>query len=171
MRYHDSSRHRLSCFMRRALLTHFTATTIPHVRIDALCFGAPARSYPQRGRTIHDFHPGQLFGVVWWRWYAGDEQHRTLAILEAPQARGDGDSVLAVHPAAIVHVFMDQFGPAGQERSVDHMLDLIQNIRDCGIEPATIDAKYWRRASWRILLGQRPPKLVPRDIPNQEQSA
>jgi hypothetical protein len=157
--------------MRPARLTHFTATTIPHVRIDALCFGTPSCSYPQRGRTIHEFHPGQLFGVVWWRWYAGDEQHRTLAILEAPQARGEGDSVLAVHPAAIVHVFMDQYGPAGQERSVDHMLDLIQSIRDRGIEPATVDAKYWRRASWRILLRQRPPKWVPGDFANQEQRA
>lgn len=157
--------------MRPARLTHFTATTIPHVRIDALCFGTPSCSYPQRGRTIHEFHPGQLFGVVWWRWYAGDEQHHTLAILEAPQARGEGDSVMAVHPAAIVHVFMDQYGPAGQERSVDHMLDLIQSIRDRGIEPATVDAKYWRRASWRILLGQRPPKLLPGDFANQEQRA
>ena len=157
--------------MRPARLTHFTATTIPHVRIDALFFGVPAGSYPQHGRTIHDFHPGQLFGVGWWRWYAGDEQHRTLAILEAPQARGDGDSVLAVHPAAIVHVFMDQYGPAGQERSVDHMLDLIQNIRDRGIEPATIDAKYWRRASRLILLGKRPPKLLLGDFANQENCA
>ncbi len=157
--------------MYSARLTHFTATTIPHVRIDALCLGVPARSYPQRGRTIHDFHPGQLFGVVWWRWHAGDQQHRTLAILEAPRAREEGDSVLAVHPAAIVHVFMDQYGPAGQERSVDHMLDLIQNIRDRGIEPATIDAKYWRRASQRILLGQRPPKWVPGDFANRENCA
>ncbi len=157
--------------MRPARLTHFTATTIPHVRIDALCFGAPARSYPQRGRTIHEFHPGQLFGVVWWRWYAGDQQHRTLAILEAPRARGEEDFVPDVHPAAIVHVFMDQYGPAGQERSVDHMLDLIQNIRDRGIEPATIDAKYWRRASRRILLGQRPPKLLPGDFANQKNCA
>jgi hypothetical protein len=51
------------------------------------------------------------------------------------------------------------------------MLDLIQNIRDRGIEPATIDAKYWRRASWRILLGQRPPKLLPADFANQEHCA
>jgi hypothetical protein len=157
--------------MRPARLTHFTATTIPHVRIDALCFGAPARSYAQRDRTIHEFRPGQIFGVVWWRWYAGDQQHRTLAILEAPRAPGDGDSVPDVHPAAIVHVFMDQYGPAGQERSVDHLLDLIQNIRNRGMEPATIGAKYWRRASRRILLGQRPPKLVPGDFTNQEQSA
>jgi hypothetical protein len=157
--------------MRQARMTHFASTTIPHLRIDALCLGTPARSYPQRGRTIHEFRPGQIFGVVWWRWYAGDEQHRTLAILEAPQARGAGDSVLAVYPAAIVHVFMDQYGPAGQERSVDHMLDLIQSIRDRGIEPATVDAKYWRRASWRILLGQRPPKLLPGDFANQEQRA
>jgi hypothetical protein len=171
VRYHDTSGHRLRCFMRRALLTHFTATTNPHVRIDALCFGTPARSYHQRGRTIHEFRPGQIFGVVWWRWYAGDQQHRTLAILEVPRARGEGDSVLDVQPAVIVHVFMDQYGPAGQERSVDHMLDLIHNIRDRGIEPATIAAKYWRRASRRILLGQRPPKWVPGDISNQEQSA
>jgi hypothetical protein len=157
--------------MRQAGLTHFTATFIPHVRVHAVCFGAPAHTYRQRRRTVYQFHPGQIFGVVWWRWYAGDQQHRTLAILEAPRARGEGDSVLDVHPAAIVHVFMDQYGPAGQERSVDHMLDLIQDIRDRGIEPATIGAKYWRRASRRILRGQRPPKCVPGDFSNQEQSA
>jgi hypothetical protein len=142
--------------------------------LSVLAFGIP---FSEDRITAHHgteivrlFKPGALFCIVWRR-LSQKRQHRTLTILEAPRARGDGDSVLDVHPAAIVHVFMDQYGPAGQERSVDHLLDLIQNIRDRGIEPATVGAKYWRRASRRILLGQRPPELVSGDFPNQEQSA
>lgn len=117
------------------------------------------------------FSPGSIFCIVWWRRLSHNRQHRTLTILEAPRERGSGDAVPDVHPAAIVHVFMDQYGPAGQERSIDQMLDLIQNIRDRGIEPANVTARYWRRASRRILLGQRPPEFVEGDFPRQEQRA
>jgi hypothetical protein len=121
--------------------------------------------------TVRLFSPGAVFCIVWWRRLSHKRQHRTLTILEAPRVRGDGDSVLDVHPAAIVHVFMDQYGPPGQERSIDQMLDLIQIMRDRGIEPASITARYWRRASRRILLGQSPPEIADGDFPSQEQSA
>jgi hypothetical protein len=155
-------------------LTRVHCHDSPRRSLSVLAFGIP---FSEDRITAHHgteivrlFKPGALFCIVWRR-VSLKRQHRTLAILEAPRARGEGDSVLDVHPAAVVHVFIDQYGPAGQERSVDHLLDLIQNIRDRGIEPATIGAKYWRRASRRILLGQQPPELVPRDFPNQEQSA
>jgi hypothetical protein len=142
--------------------------------LSVLAFGIPFsedRITAHHGTEIvRMFSPGALFCIVWRR-LSLKRQHRTLTVLEAPRARGDGDSVLDVHPAAIVHVFMDQYGPAGQERSVDQMLDLVQSIRERGIEPAGVTARYWRRASRRILLGQRPPELVPGDFPNQEQSA
>jgi hypothetical protein len=66
---------------------------------------------------------------------------------------------------------MDQYGPAGQERSIDQMLDLIQSVRKRGIEPAAVEARYWRCASRRILLGKEPPELASGDFPSQEQSA
>jgi hypothetical protein len=142
--------------------------------ISVLAFGIPFsedRVTAQHGtESVRLFSPGALFCIVWWR-QSKKRQHRTLTILEAPGARGEGEPVLDVHPAAIVHVFMDQYGPAGQERSIDQMLDLIQRVRKRGIEPAGVSARYWRRASRRILLGQEPPELAPEDFPNQEQSA
>jgi hypothetical protein len=121
--------------------------------------------------TVRLFSPGAVFCIVWWQRLSHKKQHRTLTILEAPRVRGDGDAVLNVHPAAIVHVFMDQYGPPGQERSIDQMLDLIQRTRDRGIEPASVTTRYWRRASRRILLAQNPPELTDGDFSSQEQSA
>jgi hypothetical protein len=142
--------------------------------ISVLAFGIPFsedRITAHHGtESVRLFSPGALFCIVWWR-QSQKRQHRTLTILEAPGMRGEGDPVLDVHPAAIVHVFMDQYGPAGQERSIDQMLDLIQRFRKRGIEPAGVNARYWRRASRRILLGQEPPELAVGDFPNQEQSA
>ena len=142
--------------------------------ISVLAFGIPFsedRITAHHGtESVRLFSPGALFCIVWWR-QSQKRQHRTLTILEAPGMRGEGDPVLDVHPAAIVHVFMDQYGPAGQERSIDQMLDLIQSVRNRGIEPAGVTARYWRRPSRRILLGQEQPELAAGDFPNQEQSA
>jgi len=139
-----------------------------------MAFGIPFsedRITAQHGtESVRLFTPGALFCIVWWR-QSKKRQHRTLTILEAPGARGEGEPVMDVHPAAIVHVFMDQYGPPGQERSIDQMLDLIQSVRNRGIDPAIVAARYWRRASRRILLGQDPPELAAEDFPTQEQSA
>ena len=142
--------------------------------ISVLAFGIPFsedRITAHHGtESVRLFTPGALFCIVWWR-QSQNRQHRTLTILEAPGATGEGDPVLDVHPAAIVHVFMDQYRPAGQERSIDQMLDLIQSVRKRGIEPAGVTARYWRHASRRILLGQQPPELAVGDFSNREQSA
>jgi hypothetical protein len=173
------SRHRIWTSFEDGFMT-----TPPFTRVhchDCLCrplsvlaFGIPFsedRVTAQHGtESVRLFSPGALFCIVWWR-QSKKRQHRTLTILEAPGTRGEGDLVLDVHPAAIVHVFMDQYGPAGQERSIDQMLDLIQSVRKRGIEPAAVEARYWRRASRRILLGQEPPELAAGDFPSQEQSA
>lgn len=143
--------------------------------ITVLAFGTPFsedRIASTSGtETVRLFSPGAIFCIVWWRRLSHNRQHRTLTILEAPHARGDGEAVMDVHPAAIVHVFMDQYGPAGQERSIDQMLDLVQNMRNRGIDPAQVTARYWRLAGQRILLGQRPPEVAEGDFPNQEQFA
>ena len=175
---------RLTRHRTRTLFVDGFMTTPPLTRVhchdsscrslSVLAFGIPFsedRVTAQHGtESVRLFSPGALFCIVWWR-QSKKRQHRTLTILEAPGMRGEGDPVLDVHPAAIVHVFMDQYGPAGQERSIDQMLDLIQSVRKRGIEPAGINARYWRRASRRILLGQEPPELAAEDFPNQEQSA
>ena len=142
--------------MRRTQLTHFTATSIPHLRIDALSFGAPVCSYRKHGRTVYQFRPGQIFGVVWWRHCADDRQHRAAAIVQALASKKVGRHMPGIHEAVAVHAIVDQHGPAGQDGAVDLLLDLIQDLKHRGQKPEQLPLAYWAVASIRILLG--PPQ-------------
>ena len=156
-------------------LTRVLTIDRPHRAIGVLAFGIPFSedrvTEESSTQTVRLFQPGAIFSMLWWRRLSRRRQHRTLAILEAPRLRVEGDPVPDIHPGAIVHVFMDQYGPPGRERSVDLMLDLIQCLRDHNTEPAHVAPGYWRRASCRILLGQRPPDLADGDYPREEQIA
>ena len=155
-------------------LTRVLSVEFPD-RLTVLGFGIPFSedrvSDISGTQTVRYFSAGSIFAMVWWQRLPRGRQHRTLAILEAPLLRGAGDTVPEIHPRAIVHVFMDQYGPAGQERSVDRMLDLIQAVRKQEIEPAHVAANYWRHAGQRILMRQPVRRLSDGDYPSQEEIA
>jgi len=153
-------------------LTRVLSVDHPGRAIAVLGFGIPFsedRVTDTAGtQIVRLFRPGSVFAMVWWRSLSHRRQHRTLAILEAPGIRGDGDAVPQIQPRAISHVFMDQYGPAGKERSVDLMLDLIQDMRNQEIEPAHVAAKYWRCAAQRIMMGEQAPDFADGDYPSHE---
>lgn len=156
-------------------LTRVLSVDCPGRTLTVLGFGIPFSedqvSDISGTQIVRLFRPGSIFAMVWWRKLSHRRQHRTLAILEAPRARDQGDSVPEIHPRAIVHVFMDQYGPAGQERSVDLMLDLIQDMRKQDIEPAHVSTKFWRHAGQRIMLAQPVRRLADGDYPSHEETA
>lgn len=141
--------------MRRTQLTHFTSTSIPHSRVDALSFGTPVSSYRKHGRTVYQFRPGQIFGVVWWRHCADDRQHRAAAIVQAIDSHYAGRHMPGIQKPVAVHAIVDQHGPAGQDGAVDLLLDLIEDLKRRGRKPEQLPLTYWAEASLRILLGGR----------------
>lgn len=134
-------------------------------RLRRLAFGLPAGSDSisrvGQTETIYHFAPGSVFGVVWWRRQKRGDQRWVLAILEAPRVIGEGQMLPGIHPRAIVHAIMKQHGPAGRAGDVDRLLDLIQCMREHGIEPARIPAGYWRDAARNVLFGATLPNLPP----------
>jgi hypothetical protein len=89
-------------------------------------------------------------------------------VLEAAPGHVQAEPVGNVQPNAIVHVFIDQYGPAGVDGSVDQLLDLIQNFKVRGIEPERVSARYWRCTAHRILRGLAAPELAESDYPKFE---
>jgi hypothetical protein len=134
-------------------LTHFIARFVPRSRLDGLCFGTPTHHHRQRqGRTIHQFRPGQIFGVIWWRWCPDDRQHRTLAIVQALGNGQAGHQLPGIKKAVAVHAIVDQHGPAGQDGAVDLLLDLIEDLKHRGQKPEQLPPIFWTDAVHRILL-------------------
>lgn len=143
--------------MRPDQLTRFSARHIAGSMADCLCFGDPIRrEFGRNGRAIHYFRPGQIFAVVWWRRYSPDRQHRTLAIVEALSVGNVGRVLPGIHPAAAVHVLVRQYGPAGQDEAVDRLLDLIEDLKHWGRNPAEMPAAFWTVAAQELLLCQVP---------------
>jgi len=137
--------------------TRFSATHIAGSMADCLCFGDPIRCQLGRdGRAVHYFRPGQIFAVVWWRRYSPDRQHRTLAIVEALPVGSVGRVLPGIHPGAAVHVLVRQCGPAGQDEAVDQLLDLIEDLKHRGRNPAEMPAAFWTDAAQELLLCQAP---------------
>jgi hypothetical protein len=57
-----------------------------------------------------------------------------------------------IHSAVAVHAIVDQHGPAGQNGTVDLLLDLIEDVKARGEDPAKLPPKYWTKVVHRILL-------------------
>lgn len=143
--------------MRPDQLTRFSARHVAGSKADCLCFGDLVRRQVERnGHAIHCFRPGQMFGVVWWRRYSPDRQHRTLAIVEALPIGNVGRVLPGIHPGAAVHVLVRQYGPAGQDEAVDRLLDLIEDFKHRGRNPAEMAAAIWIDAAQELLLCQVP---------------
>lgn len=130
-----------------------------------LAFGRPVSEDRVAGTagtdTIYHFLPGELFCLVWWRRRPRGGQQWVLAVLEAPRTPGSGLSLPDTHPAVVVHAMVEQPFAAGQDGSVDRMLELIQTTRESGADPSRLPARYWQDAAWRIVF-RREPVPVPR---------
>ncbi len=139
--------------MRPICLTRFVARYVPRSRLVSLCFGTPANHHDERkGRSVYHFRPGQVFGVVWWRRYPDDRQHRAVAIVQALGSDQTGHELPSIHTAVAVHAIVDQHGPAGQDGAVDLLLDLIQDLKHRGQKLEKLPPAYWTEAVHRILL-------------------
>ena len=145
--------------MRSDQLTRFIARHVAGSMADCLCFGDPVRrQLGRKARAIYYFRPGQIFAVVWWRRYSPDRQHRTLAIVEALPA-GNG-SHSAGHPSRRRGPCpRPQHGPAGQDEAVDRLLDLIEDLKQRGRNPAEMPAAFWTDTVQELLLSQVPLEL------------
>lgn len=134
-------------------LTRFVARYVPRSRFDGLCFGTPTNHHEKRkGHNVYHFRPGQIFGVVWWRRYPDDRQHRAVAIVQALARDQVGHELPGIHTAVAVHAIVDQHGPAGQDGAVDMLLDLIEDLKSGGQDPERLSPDYWTNAVHRILL-------------------
>lgn len=139
--------------MRPIRLTRFVARYVPCSRLDGLCFGAPTNHHEERkGRSVYHFRPGQIFGVVWWRRYSDDRQHRAVAIVQALKPDQTGHELPGIHTPVAVHAIVDQHGPAGQDGAVDLLLDLIQDLKQRGQHLEKLPPTYWTEAVHHILL-------------------
>ena len=137
--------------------TRFIAERVAGSTVDCLCFGDPFRRQMDRnGRAIYEFRPGQVFAVVWWRRHSEDRQHRALAIVEALPAVELGRVLPGIHPGVAVHVLVRQHGPAGQDEAVDKLLDLIEDLKHRGRNPAELPAAFWTEAARELLICQVP---------------
>ena len=114
----------------------------------------------RNGRAIYDFRPGQVFAVVWWRRHSEDRQHRTLAIVEALPNIALGRVLPGIHPGVAVHVLVRQHGPAGQDEAVDELLDLIEDLKHRGRNPAELPAVFWTEAARELLICQVPLESI-----------
>jgi hypothetical protein len=101
---------------------------------------------------VYHFRPGQIFGVVWWRRYPDDRQHRAVAIVQALGDDQTGHELPSIHTAVAVHAIVDQHGPAGQDGAVDLLLDLIQDLKHRGQKLEKLPPAYWTEAVHRIML-------------------
>lgn len=146
--------------MRKSQFTRFVAEHRAGSKTDSLAFGNPAcQRVDRQGRTTYDFRAGHRFGVVWWRQYPDQRQHRTLAIVEALSSGTVGRLVPGIRPGVIVHVVVRQQGPAGQDEAVDQLLDLINDLKARGRNPAQMPAKFWIDTAEELLLCPMPLEL------------
>jgi hypothetical protein len=138
-------------------LTRFVAERVAGSRANSLCFGdALSQRTGRNGRISHYFRPGQLFAVVWRRQYANDREHRTFAVLESLPASKNGQILPGIHPGVAIHALVRQHGPAGQDEAVDRLLDLIEELKYRGRNPAEMSAAFWTEATQRLLLSDEP---------------
>ena len=139
--------------MRSTRLTRFIARYVPGSSFDNLCFGDPVEERVERkDRQVYHFRPGQIFGVVWWRRNADGDQHRALAVVQALPHDRIGHDLPGIHAGVAVHAMVDQHGPAGQDGAVDLILDLIQEMKSRGQNPAALPPTYWTETAHHILL-------------------
>lgn len=120
--------------------------------------------------TIYHFLPGELFCVVWWRRRPRGRQHWVLAVLEGPAAADVGHPLPDTHPAVIIHAIVEQPCAAGEDGSVDRMLELVREARAAGVDPSRLPAKYWQEAAWRIAFRREPPPLPKPDAAGSEET-
>jgi len=133
--------------------TRFVSRYVAHRRMDSLCFGAPMLNHEERpGRTVYHFRPGQVFGVVWWRRFSQDRQHRAVAVVQALTVDQPGHDLPSIHGPVAVHAIADQHGPAGQDGAVDGLLDLMEDLKSRGKKLETLPAAFWTDAAHKILL-------------------
>jgi hypothetical protein len=138
-------------------LTRFTSRYAAGSLIDCLAFGDPVNHHEERNRrTVYHFRPGQIFGVVWWRKYSEDRQHRALAVIEALPAGQTGYVLPGIQPGVTVHAIVDQHGPGGQDGAVDQLLDVIHDLKHRRQNPASISPNFWVETAHQILLCQSP---------------
>lgn len=139
--------------MRSVHLTRFISRYVPRSSLDALCFGQPVKQHEDRdGRQVYHFRPGQVFGVVWWRRYSDDRQHRAVAIVEALGRDQAGHELPSIRSVVALHAIVDQHGPAGQDGAVDLLLDLIDDLKRQGQKLEEFPPAYWTDAVLHILL-------------------
>ncbi len=148
-----------------------------------LCFGTAAHQGLVPGETeprmAYEFLPGQVFGIVWWRRSRHGRQHWTLAIVQAAQPPGNRgadtpyplDELPGLNRPVGVIVMLDQSAAAGQDGTVDRMLELVESVRKQGIDPALVTPSYWCQAAHAITLRRRVPVLEPQRHTRSEQGA
>ena len=137
--------------------TRFVAERVAGSRADCLCFGDAVRQRVGRnGHISYYFRPGQLFAVVWRRRYSPDREHRTFAVLESLPAGKSGQILPGIQPGVAIHALVRQHGPAGQDEAVDRLLDLIEELKYRGRNPAEMPAAFWTEAAQSLLLCDEP---------------
>ena len=137
----------------RSDFTRFVASHVAGSSFDGLCFGDPVRQVVRKQHTNYYFRPGQIFAVLWWRRYSQDRQHRTLAVAEALPAEQTGCILPGVDRAVAVHALVPQHGPAGQDGTVDQLLDLIEDFKSNGTNPTKFPAEFWPQTVRDLVLG------------------
>jgi hypothetical protein len=90
------------------------------------------------------------------RWSGGADIRPTPNIAEALPVGNVGRVLPGIHPGAAVHVLIRQCGPAGQDEAVDQLLDLVEDFKHRGRNPAEMPAAFWTAAAQELLLCQVP---------------
>ena len=89
---------------------------------------------------------------------------------EADRLRIGLKALPGIRPAVGVIVVIDQDGPAGQDGTVDRMLDLIDSVRRSGCDPARLPPRCWREAAYHLMFRHELPPLRAEDLIGSEET-
>ena len=117
-----------------------------------VCFGDPALDHYEGDIRVYHFHPGEIFGVIWWCCQSDDRQRRSVAILQALESTDGGFNVPNVSQPVAILALVSNPGPAGQDDPVDCMIDEIQRIKGLGQNPARHPPEYWMEFAIKVML-------------------
>jgi hypothetical protein len=130
-----------------------------------LRFGVGAREWVLNKHVAETaFNYGEIFGYIWWQRISYGTRVWTLAVLQAIKPPATGYMLDSIRPGADVLLFASGRGRRGIPGPVERALELIDEVEDCGVDPAALPAAYWRRAHLSLRCGKRPRRLTKREI-------
>lgn len=153
--------------MFQSPLTRFVARDEPGALVARLAFGdAFAQDVlPKlpKSEVVYHFLAGRLLCAAWRHRLADGRQRWTLIVAETLAEPRLGEPVPDISPAVRVHVRLVQHCPAGYGGPVDRFLGLVDRVRNAGVNPARLSARYWSEAADAIRAGVRPNDPTPDD--------